>query len=967
MTKQNDEQSLLYKGMISVLFTFLYMIFPPFWICAFFNAGFYKKFFKNKATTIFNCYVLPPLAVVTVFFTVFYFKGIYPFGNKTIAWCDMTQQGVPYILNFKSILEGDDGLFINMANAGGMDGWSLLKGNFLRPFNYLVLLVDRASVMEFISVITVLKLAACSVTAMVFFRTCVKKLDSAIAVSLSLMYSFCAFGTMYYQILNWPDAMYIMPLYFTGLYLLIKEHKIALFAVSLSFVMLIFSFGFMTVIATLLLMGYYFIVEKDVSKIKQTAFDFTVGSALAAILCSPSWLSFFGAYNDSARGVNLADALAKSALFTTKNTAYPLLMSTAFIFVGVFIFRTYKKDSLSKALYFLFGMMMIPMLLEPINKMWHAGSYMGFPNRFAFILIFCGLAIAGIALSKTQCEQIVQVNTNDDEIDPINATKKVIIPMGATVVLTGVCYYLYKFVFNYTGKNIKGMDAYATTLWGDSTSYKHMLLLLCVFIAVYVLGYFMYKKGWITKRILALFMIAVVVCEGYISINTYVVPPTTKVKTANFRAYGDLADRIEDEDFYRIKNTDFLNATYSISEANFPGAIGYNCLGHYSSFTSESYLYAAKAYGYSSVWMKIESFGGTKFSDALFNVKYQIEKTSKKNSDTAVYSNEKYCINETEYHLPLGLFTSEDDLEIDVTKYTRMQLQEKIFDMLTDGKSNLFQYVKPTSTTDCSIKYSGGEYKLTPSKTNGRVNYSVKVDGTKTLYFDCFDEFSNSLSEKINGSFDVYVNNVKKITSYPKDTSNGLINLGTFKDTTVNIRVDVKKNVSARSFGVYAMDDILLSDTIDNLSSAGLSVDGNDISGNYTAARNGYLFISVPYHPSYTCMVNGVSVEPIKAFGSFIAIPVTAGENTISVSYTPDMFYPSIIMMLVGIAIAIVGLVMIKRRKLANSYELIKGCIGDKTANVLSTIAFLGVLICFITIILIVYIYPMFLNLEKYL
>ena len=594
------------------------------------------------------------------------------------------------------------------------------------------------------------------------------------------------------------------------------------------------------------------------------------------------------------------------------------------------------------------------MLLEPINKMWHAGSYMGFPNRFAFILIFCGLAIAGIALSKTQCEEIVQVSTPEDEITPWKATKKIIVPMGATIILTGVGYYLYKFVFNYTDKNIKGMDAYATTLWGDSTSYKHMLLLLCVFIAVYALGYFMYKKGWVTKRILALFMIAAVVCEGYVSINTYVVPPTSKVKTENFRAYGDLADRIEDEDFYRVKNASFLNATYSISEANFPGAIGYNCLGHYSSFTSESYLYAAKAYGYSSVWMKIDSFGGTKFSDALFNIKYQIDKASKKNTATAIYSNEKYSINQTEYYLPLGLFTAEKDLEIDVTKLTRMQLQEKIFDILTDGKSNLFQYIKPTNTTNCSLKYSGGEYKITPSKTNGCINYTIKVDGTQTLYFDCFDEFSNSLSEKINGSFDVYVNNVKKATSYPKDTSNGLINLGTFKDTSVTVRIDVKKNVSARSFGVYAMDD-------------GLSVKGNDITGNYTATQNGHLFISVPYHPSYNCKVNGVTVKPLKAFGSFIAIPVTAGENTISVSYTPDMFYPSIIMMLIGISIAVAGLVIIKKKKLSNSYELIKGWIGDSTTNALSTIAFVGVIICFVAIVLIVYIYPMFLNLGKYL
>lgn len=392
MNKQNVNKYFINEKADTIILTVLYVLLPPLWITAFLGMSVYEKNFKNRATTVFNHYFLPPLAVVAVFFTVFYYKGIYPFGDKTIAWCDMTQQGVPYIMNFKSILEGDDSLFLNMANAGGMDGWTLFRGYFARPFNYLVLFVDRAAIMDFVSVLTVLKLAACSVSAMVFFRTCVKKLDPAIAGVLSLMYSFCAFGTMYYQILNWPDAMYILPLYFTGIYLLVNKHKIALFTVSLAFVMLNFAFGFMTVLATLLLLGYYFMIKSD----KQTAFEFAIGSALAALLCAPAWLSFFGAYNDSARGVDLAVTISGSSLFTTKNTAYPLLMSTAFIFIAVFLYKAYKKDPLSKALYFLFGMMMIPMLIEPINKMWHAGSYMGFPNRYAFILIFCGLAIAGI-------------------------------------------------------------------------------------------------------------------------------------------------------------------------------------------------------------------------------------------------------------------------------------------------------------------------------------------------------------------------------------------------------------------------------------------------------------------------------------------------------------------------------------------------------------------------------------------
>lgn len=950
------------KRIFGVLNTICYILLPPLWLTAFFKLPVYERHFKNKATSLFNCYILPPLAVIAVFFGVFYFKDIYPFGKKTIAWCDMTQQGVPYLLNFKSILEGDDGLFLNMANAGGMDGWSLFRAYFARPFNYLILFVKRSAAMDFISVITVLKLSACAATAMFFFRTCIKKLDSAIAAVLSVMYSLCAFGTMYYQILNWPDAMYILPLYFAGLYLLIKEHKIALFAVSLAFVMLNFSFGFMTVIATLLLIGYYSIVKNDVAEIKQTAFEFTVGSALAAVICSPFWLSFFGAYNDSARGVDLESTLKSSVLFTTKNTAYPLLMSTAFMFIAVFAYKAYKKDALGKALYFLVGMMAIPMVIEPINKMWHAGSYMGFPNRYAFILIFSGLAISGIVLSRISENSSVVIDSADEE-----GKKNTNVMMGvfASVLLTSVCYFLYTFVFAYTDKNFKAMGKYASTLWGDSTSYKHILIVMCAFLLVYALCYAAYKKGWISKRVFALFLMAVVVCEGYVSINTHVVPATSKVNTENFRAYGDMADRIDDEDFYRVKNTGFLNAAYSISEGNFPGAIGYNSMGHYSSLTSETYLYAAKAYGYSSVWMKIESFGGTKFSDALFNVKYEIGKVANKPAD-AIYSNDKYYIAETEHYLPMGVFTSVNNVEIDVNNITRMQLQEKVFDAITNGKMDLFEYVSPSKLTNCKLVDNGKKYEITTSGSSSYIEYTIEVKGTKTLYFDCFDAFSNSLSEKINSSFDIYVNSKKLTSSFPKDTSNGLLKLGTFTNTTVNVKLKVLKKVSARSFGVYALDDGVLDKAINDISTANLEVDGNKVYGSYTAKENGYMFISIPYNPNYKCEVNGKKVTPIKAFGGFTALPITTGENSISLSYTSNMFYPSIIMMVLGIALAITVLIIMKKKKSAGVYEFLNGILGNKATGVLEWIAYVGVILAFVVVILAIYVYPMYLKLGSY-
>lgn len=44
--------------------------------------------------------------------------------------------------------------------------------------------------------------------------------------------------------------------------------------------------------------------------------------------------------------------------------------------------------------------MLVPILIEPANLMWHTGSYMSFPCRYAFITIFFALICAGYFLSS---------------------------------------------------------------------------------------------------------------------------------------------------------------------------------------------------------------------------------------------------------------------------------------------------------------------------------------------------------------------------------------------------------------------------------------------------------------------------------------------------------------------------------------------------------------------------------------
>ena len=65
-----------------------------------------------KKIQMLAAYVLPSIVVLGIMAVFFAAYGIYPFGEKTVSWCDMNQQVVPLLLDFKEILQGESGFFL---------------------------------------------------------------------------------------------------------------------------------------------------------------------------------------------------------------------------------------------------------------------------------------------------------------------------------------------------------------------------------------------------------------------------------------------------------------------------------------------------------------------------------------------------------------------------------------------------------------------------------------------------------------------------------------------------------------------------------------------------------------------------------------------------------------------------------------------------------------------------------------
>lgn len=247
--------------------------------------------------------IIPPIAVIVIGLAVFAGSGLYPFGDKTLAWCDMHQQVLPLLLDFKDILEGKGDFLFNWQNAGGMNFLGVFLFFISSPFSLLVAFVDKADMMLFMNIMTLMKMAVCAITANAYFRTCHKKLDATYSALFSVMYAFSGYSMLFYQNTVWLDVMYFFPLLLIAFNSLVKRKRTGgLIFCLVGMLVLNYYLSYMVVLFTILYFGVYIFLNRKKGSTKGIAPRFIIGCGIAALISAVVWLPSFAQYLSSARG-----------------------------------------------------------------------------------------------------------------------------------------------------------------------------------------------------------------------------------------------------------------------------------------------------------------------------------------------------------------------------------------------------------------------------------------------------------------------------------------------------------------------------------------------------------------------------------------------------------------------------------------------------------------------------------------
>lgn len=809
------------------------------------------------------------LSVLLLFACGYAVFGLYPFGKNSIVWCDMEQQAVPLLLQLREIFRMGDSICYTVLNAGGMNFLGVFFFFLSNPLSFVVLWTDLPVDM-LMNLLVPVKLALAAGTAAVWLRYRIPALTAAPRTLLAVMYGCCGYGLFYYQNLMWLDVQALFPLLLLALDLLLRRDRVLPYIAALTALMLLcYYIGYMVVLYLLLDVALMLRFTLPQAERGSAALRFWLASGIAACLTAVVWMPSLLQVMQSARSGGLLARLRAGYLFGNIDEKLALLGCTAVVFAAVPLLWRRGEKSHEKRLrqQILCVLLCSAMLLDPINRLWHTGSYQAFPFRWAFILILLALTVIGEELCPEESANRFKM-TNGERICLVGLQLLVV----TSVVVLLCC-----------AKSV--IFAYVETLWVSTPMFFLMLVPILLAAVTYFLLIAFQRHRMISQSICVLCMTGVFACELTLNFTCYFGGAANKDDL-----YADtmaLAHAIDDEDFYRVR----LIKKYA--HANMLGGMGYPSLSHYTSLTRADYMEGIKKMGYSSYWMEVPSTGGTVLTDALWQIRYLIGQQHEFPTwATCTKARSGLSIAKSHITLPMGILTAEDSApQTELPSGSRSAIQRDLAERMLGASDLVTDYAvtrmeNVTLTTDAATGET--HCAIIDAEQAAEIRFSIFVPTHQALYFDLYTLTGTSLRNPRNHAVSVYVNGRVVARDYPDNIWNGLVYLGDAEQEYVSVRIVVQEDFSCESFGVFGIQLDALADACAQVKGAAVTYDGK---GRYTAHcvsdAPAYLNLAIAYDEGFSAKVNGQAVEVLRLNSCQMAVHVPQGESTIELAYTP--------------------------------------------------------------------------------
>lgn len=839
--------------------------------------------------------------------------GFYPFGGRSVVWCDMDQQYVPLLMELKTAF-GDGSLFLGRGG-GMMNFYGVFLFFVSSPLSLITLAVDNSRMIYFVNILLVLKISLCAASAALFFRRVIPKLPNIFGVLMSVMYAVSGYVMMFYQNNMWLDMMILFPLLLTALFRLLDKGRWGAFTVCTALCVLMnFYISFMIIAFLVMAEGTAVYLCCTPEKRGDRALKLIIADVCAALLSGAVWLPAFMQYTSSGRGKSLGSLYFGGLFFENTFDKTALLSGSCLAVAGaVLVLLLRRRIKSGKALFFASGglISLAGAFIEPINKALHIGSYQAYPFRYAFIVILLIFAACGELISEPE--------------KPSRRTSAYVLALVFTAIFAAAAVTAYVFRSK--------LSAYAHYLW---VSGKAGLILTAVGIsgaAAYLFCVLGYCNGHTKRGFTACLMTFIMICESLVGFGVNV--DEISDSTAGFARTAEAFSKIPDEGFARVK------AGRNYYYPNYAEGFGRYSLGHYTSLTDCDFLYAMKRLGYSSYWLDTTSVGSVLLIDEFMMNKYIIGQPQGNNKAYETHDSNGALTVYTDPHvLGGGLISQVPPSELDdFDNYERMDAADFIAERLF-GTEGIAEKLSPDMTDNAEISENDGKTivkRLSDEKCS--IGYSFYAEGRKELYFDLFGNYSTDLSEDYYESADIFVNGKRLQESYPSSSCSGIIDLGTYENEKVSVTVSAKKDFEATSFGLWLYDLERSGKAASSAHTAPIEVKGRILTA--SADSGGYLYLPVAWSENWKCTVNGEKAPLIRTLGALLAVKLPKDGGTVKLSFLPKGMKTGALLSIFGAVLFFIMLLVMNRDKKTEK-------LGNNAVKAMYILSIAAVSVCYI-------------------
>lgn len=830
-------------------------------------------------------YIITLCISIAIFIIIFINKGIFPFGDNSLIWGDMHDQITAFYYHLYDSFKGDSSLLINFSTSSGINFIGILAYYILSPFSLLILLFPRDQIYLVVSLIVALKIIASSLTCLYFIRTYFKKISCFLSIFLAISYAFSGYSLSMYQITPWIDVMYLFPILVIGLKKVLDLEKPILYIIILT-LSLIFSFyvSIMVIIFIFLSSFIYLLAYKEKTERKKAIIGLGISTIISLLLSSfiivPSYLQIS---ISSRMGFNLLELLnSKTGPITDKLSMF---MFGGIMYVGIIILlRNFKKHKKFISFYIpTLLIMLIPVIIEPINKIWHFGSYAFFPYRAGFITMF--LLILGA------CYGFEHYQNNNLTKQP-KIFDKIIICITSLVAIIGIIFL--------TNSYYNDFQIALETL---TISINHLLLWMLLFTTILAfIGCFIiliiYKKlDFLSLSLIGLITITHITCNGFLYLG---IDFEQERLTSQYEDLQKLEKTYEKGNYYRIKN---ITSSYIMNSGM---VMRYHNLDHFTSLTDRSNLTSLKKLGYSSMWVKTYSKGGTLFTDNLLANRYIMSK-NKINDEYYHLINEigSIYLYEANTTPSYGYFINDNFNIMDMNN--SFEIQNSIYYSIT-GDKDLFTIINDYNLVNIKKGKTGelDSYKIIDTEAYNYIEKEIEIQERSRVYLEILKSLDNTKNASIYQKFNIYINDKLFDQKALTEDNNGVIDLGTFENESINIKIELLDDVELNNFTIGVLDldkyDAFSKNSIDTK----INYSKNKIMINVNSSKKQLLFLPIAYNDGYKAKLNGEKTDVIKVYDNYIGIMTDAGENNITLSFMPKGLVPMICISIITLIITII-------------------------------------------------------------